>query len=491
MDFVVHGTKGGYKTLFKSNEALDSSLFDIRSDNPPESTIGEKAYAIRSFQNKIIYSKYKIVRDVVGDKRTGFIGFSLFVSKNEKIEPRNILTLVDSISRKYFELYVKNNNLDSLNESWSFIQEIIKLYNPILRPTSFEILRSGLVNDAVAYYNTKDELEKNWQKGFMSHYTKFRQVLFINEDLRGSDKNPLRAIRNSGEVIDINRFSNTTNPPRNRITETPPVSKKPNFPANAVLISIGGLILILLIAFLIFPMDSDRDGDGFSNDKDQCPDTYGLNRVGCPDTDGDGIQDDEDSCPDDAGLPALAGCPDTDGDGIQDDEDSCPDDAGLLALAGCPDTDGDGIQDNEDGCPKLAGPKEKNGCPEATVEINKPTTPLPINNELQNKLRGNDISKKELNNLKSEPNIKENETLITSISLYLNFFEVSMNNEEGEYKRLYKKVKEDEILKESELKDYLKNISGSTDEAQKLRLKLEQASANRLKTLKEFQETIN
>ena len=163
----------------------------------------------------------------------------------------------------------------------------------------------------------------------------------------------------------------------------------------------------------------------------------------------------------------------------------------MLALAGCPDTDGDGIQDNEDGCPKLAGPKEKNGCPEATVEINKPTTPLPINNELQNKLRGNDISKKELNNLKSEPNIKENETLITSISLYLNFFEVSMNNEEGEYKRLYKKVKEDEILKESELKDYLKNISGSTDEAQKLRLKLEQASANRLKTLKEFQETIN
>ena len=57
MDFVVHGTKGGYKTLFKSNEALNSSLFDIRSDNPPESTLGEEAYALRSFQNKIIYSK--------------------------------------------------------------------------------------------------------------------------------------------------------------------------------------------------------------------------------------------------------------------------------------------------------------------------------------------------------------------------------------------------------------------------------------------------
>ena len=437
MDFVVHGTKGGYKTLFKSNEALDSSLFDIRSDNPPESTIGEKAYAIRSFQNKIIYSKYKIVRDVVGDKRTGFIGFSLFVSKNEKIEPRNILKLLDSISREYFELYVKNNNLDSLNESWSFIGGIIKLYNPILRPTTFEILKSGLVNDAVAYYNTADELEKNWQKGFMSHYTKFRQVLFISEDLRGSDKNPLRAIRNSGEVIDINRSSDATNPPRKRIPETPPVSKKPNFPVKGVLISIGALVLVLLIAFFIFPMDSDTDGDG--------------------------VKDKKDPCPAEKGLEAFNGCPDRDGDGIQDNEDECPDEKGL---------------------------KEKNGCPEATVVINKPTTTLPINNELQKKLRGNDISKKELNNLKSEPNIKENETLITSISLYLEFFEVSQDNEEGDYKKLYKKVKEDEILKESQLKDYLKKISGSS-EAQKSRSKIREASAGRLKTLKEFQETIN
>ena len=464
MDFVVHGTKGGYKTLFKSNEALDSSLFDIRSDNPPESTIGEKAYAIRSFQNKIIYSKYKIVRDVVGDKRTGFIGFSLFVSKNEKIEPRNILKLLDSISREYFELYVKNNNLDSLNESWSFIGGIIKLYNPILRPTTFEILKSGLVNDAVAYYNTADELEKNWQKGFMSHYTKFRQVLFISEDLRGSDKNPLRAIRNSGEVIDINRSSDATNPPRKRIPETPPVSKKPNFPVKGVLISIGALVLVLLIAFFIFPMDSDTDGDG--------------------------VKDKKDPCPAEKGLEAFNGCPDRDGDGIQDNEDACPAEKGLEAFNGCPDRDGDGIQDNEDECPDEKGLKEKNGCPEATVVINKPTTTLPINNELQKKLRGNDISKKELNNLKSEPNIKENETLITSISLYLEFFEVSQDNEEGDYKKLYKKVKEDEILKESQLKDYLKKISGSS-EAQKSRSKIREASAGRLKTLKEFQETIN
>jgi hypothetical protein len=467
-------------------------LFDIRSDNPPESTLGEEAYAIRSFQTRIIYSKYKIIRDVAGDKRTGFIGFSLFVSKNEKINPSNILKLLDGISGKYFELYVKDNNLDSSNESWSFFEDIIKIYNhnPTIRPTTFEIPKSGSVDDAVVYYNTKDALEKNWQKGFMSHYTKFRQVLYISEDLRGSDKNPLRAIRNSGEEIDINKFSTNQQPFPKPLPETTE-PEKPGFPAKAILISSAALILILSIVLFVVSMDSDTDEDGVSNDQDQCPTVSGLlTLAGCPDKDGDGIQDNEDNCPELFGIAAYAGCPDTDGDGIQDDEDNCPELAGNPKHGGCPDTDGDNIPDAEDKCPYKAGLKEKNGCPEAPVVISDPP-PLPINNELQKKLRGNDISKKDLNDLKSNPNIEDDETLATSISLYLKFFEVSIDNGEGEYKRLYKKVKEDEILKESKLKHYLKNISASTDKAQKLRLKIEEASVNRLKTLKEFQEKIN
>ena len=45
----------------------------------------------------------------------------------------------------------------------------------------------------------------------------------------------------------------------------------------------------------------DSDGDGVTDDKDQCPDTpkgVAVNDVGCPvDSDGDGVTDDKDKCP--------------------------------------------------------------------------------------------------------------------------------------------------------------------------------------------------
>ena len=39
------------------------------------------------------------------------------------------------------------------------------------------------------------------------------------------------------------------------------------------------------------PVDPDRDKDGIKNEKDDCPDTPGIEPHGCPDTDGDGFID--------------------------------------------------------------------------------------------------------------------------------------------------------------------------------------------------------
>jgi outer membrane protein OmpA-like peptidoglycan-associated protein len=99
---------------------------------------------------------------------------------------------------------------------------------------------------------------------------------------------------------------------------------------------------------------SDRDGDGFPDDIDKCPDIKEDGKPphpsdGCPadaDRDGDGIPDSEDACPD---VPE-------DKDGIQD-QDGCPED----------DADNDGIPDAQDHCPTTPGHAskiaEKNGCP--------------------------------------------------------------------------------------------------------------------------------
>jgi outer membrane protein OmpA-like peptidoglycan-associated protein len=94
-------------------------------------------------------------------------------------------------------------------------------------------------------------------------------------------------------------------------------------------------------------IDPDRDKDGILNEKDDCPDTPGIEPHGCPDTDGDGFIDSVDECPEVPGV-APKGCPDkdSDGDGIMDSVDQCPFEPETF----------NGLED-EDGCPDELPPK--------------------------------------------------------------------------------------------------------------------------------------
>lgn len=89
------------------------------------------------------------------------------------------------------------------------------------------------------------------------------------------------------------------------------------------------------------------------------------------DRDHDGVTDDKDDCPDSAGVVALNGCPDRDGDGIADKDDKCPDTVGVAKYQGCPipDSDGDGVNDDEDKCPNSKGDSTNKGCPVIKKEL--------------------------------------------------------------------------------------------------------------------------
>ena len=147
----------------------------------------------------------------------------------------------------------------------------------------------------------------------------------------------------------------------------------------------------------------DRDGDGITDEVDQCPDEPedfdgDEDEDGCPefDRDGDGIADDVDACPDDPedkdGWEDTDGCPDLDNDkdGILDASDACPDVPenidGYMDTDGCPeekpevpvDTDGDGYTDDVDGCPtepeNFNEYLDEDGCPDVkpqNVKITK------------------------------------------------------------------------------------------------------------------------
>ncbi len=141
----------------------------------------------------------------------------------------------------------------------------------------------------------------------------------------------------------------------------------------------------------IEPAPGDRDGDGFLDPVDQCPDKpENYNGVkdddGCPDdpdTDGDGLADSVDQCvmdPEDKdGYLDEDGCPepDNDLDGILDAADKCPNEPedfdGYEDEDGCPDPDNDKdtVPDVKDQCPNEIGSttQEPLGCPQQSLVV--------------------------------------------------------------------------------------------------------------------------
>ncbi len=144
------------------------------------------------------------------------------------------------------------------------------------------------------------------------------------------------------------------------------------------------------IGFIFEPSIGDKDGDGYKDDVDKCPeqpeDFDGFkDEDGCPDpdNDNDGILDVDDRCPNEPedrdGDHDEDGCPegndgDRDGDGILDSRDKCPDVPedrdGFQDTDGCPDPDNDqdGIPDKKDQCPNdpedKDGFQDEDGCPD-------------------------------------------------------------------------------------------------------------------------------
>jgi OmpA-OmpF porin, OOP family len=157
-----------------------------------------------------------------------------------------------------------------------------------------------------------------------------------------------------------------------------------------VLQSLNSADIRAVLGFIFEPSIGDRDGDGYKDDVDECPDDpEDFDRFededGCPepDNDRDGILDVDDECPlvpeDHDGDADQDGCPegtigDRDGDGILDNVDKCPDDPedrdGFEDEDGCPDPDNDkdGILDVDDLCPMdpedRDGFEDVDGCPD-------------------------------------------------------------------------------------------------------------------------------
>jgi hypothetical protein len=213
MEIIVHGTKGGYHVF---SPTKSTGLIDARPDYNKVAAIGNHAYSIGFLNETVVFSKYKIIRDVKGEKRTGNIAFSLIISKQEKISGADVIILLDQISNQYCNEYIFNDNLSYVREDWSFLNEITETYrkrlidNPdYVDSVSFQ---QGSEKAAFVFYNSHDKLQKFFDAPYQEEYIKYEQVFFVDEKYKSKIENPLNALRHGPtsdltEKIDLDQYT--------------------------------------------------------------------------------------------------------------------------------------------------------------------------------------------------------------------------------------------------------------------------------------------
>jgi len=196
MKIVIHGTKGGHHTF--TDEKVE--MIDARPDSSKVAAIGREAYAINFNDGNVVFSKYKIVRDVAGEKRTGHIAFSVIIPNEKKLSGSNVKLLLDELAEDYCRKYIENNNLDNVREDWQFIEKIsnkfIKnIYNVSTR--AIENFQQGTEEAAFIYYSSDDDLQNYFDAPYQDNYKRFKQIFFVEEKFESKPENPLNALRHN------------------------------------------------------------------------------------------------------------------------------------------------------------------------------------------------------------------------------------------------------------------------------------------------------
>lgn len=208
MEIVISGTKGGWG-YFTDKQPL--GLFDIGTGAGIKA-LTQQAYAITIKNNNCIFTKYRIIKDVRGDKRIGFVAFSLFLPFSKKMPGKIIKAVLDKVENEYCQKYISDGkNLEDVRENFNFLDTILDEYNKDIRSNSSVIsndTQSGSTDAAFVYYpyvykdvqmqkEIQFEIEDIFDAPFQEEYTPYRQILFISKDLKGKDENPLVALQHS------------------------------------------------------------------------------------------------------------------------------------------------------------------------------------------------------------------------------------------------------------------------------------------------------
>ncbi len=208
MDIVIHATKDGYRTLFTTDDELAYLIAkDVRSGANNDNSLGNFAHAVFFTEKGCVFTKYIIVKDTQRSNAVGFIAFSIFVNNNKSLKGEDVVSILDELSNKYSDKYILNSYLNRgeknlIREDWNFINDILRKYNELDKGQKDKEFHSGIKEAAFIYYNNEVPLREYFDKPLQEEYIEYKQVFFINIDLKGSQKNPLNILSNSGKELE-------------------------------------------------------------------------------------------------------------------------------------------------------------------------------------------------------------------------------------------------------------------------------------------------
>ena len=207
MRILIHGRKNGYTVLYPKPTPTEfySYASDIQSINANNYDVyyGKNFYAIACVDGGCIFTKY-VIGDDVERGQLGEIGISVFIHNTQKLSGLDVKTLLDELINTYSKNYIFNHKIDEPKKGfdWMLFSSLANGYDAKLqlRSSNNDNISAGAQDAAFHYYKSDSELIEHLDKPFQEEYSDYKQILFIDSNLKG-EANPLNVLKNSGVEV--------------------------------------------------------------------------------------------------------------------------------------------------------------------------------------------------------------------------------------------------------------------------------------------------
>ena len=205
MKILIQARKYGFNVLFPIPTPTEFYQFagDIQSASAKNDAIyyGINFYTLAFENDGCIFTKYVIGYDI-DRENLGNVGISIFIPNTKKLSGNNVKVLLDKLLNTYCRNYCPDYYISNMREDWLLFTSLANTYDAELLSTSsnYNNITKGGQEPAFHYYKSDSELIEHLDKPFQEEYNGYKQILFIDSNLK-SNANPLNVLKNSGAEV--------------------------------------------------------------------------------------------------------------------------------------------------------------------------------------------------------------------------------------------------------------------------------------------------